>query len=112
MTPGRRHLPILRIVVVWLVTAATLLVLSALLSKVDVTNFAVALVSAALIGLINAFVWPVLLRIALPLTVLTLGPGVAVLNGALILAVAAIQPGLHVSSLFSGVGGELVSSSM
>jgi uncharacterized membrane protein YvlD (DUF360 family) len=103
MTSRRPQLPILRVVFVWLLTAATLLLLSALLGDVHVKDFAAALASAALIGLINAFVWPVVIRLALPLTVLTLGLGVVVLNGTLILAVAEIQPGLHVSSLFAGV---------
>jgi superfamily IV 4 TMS phage holin len=42
-------------------------------------------------------------RIALPLTVLTLGLGVIVLNGAMVLLVAAIEPGLKVSSLLAGI---------
>ncbi|MFL5910834.1 MAG: phage holin family protein, partial [Gaiellaceae bacterium] len=103
MTPGRRHMPIVRVILVWLLTAGTLLLLSALLTDVHVRDFASALGSAALIGLINAFVWPVVIRLALPFTVLTLGLGVVVLNGALILAVAAIQPGLTVSTLFAGI---------
>jgi hypothetical protein len=44
-----------------------------------------------------------LIRIALPLTVLTLGLGVVLLNGAMVLLVAEIEPGLHVSSLFAGI---------
>jgi uncharacterized membrane protein YvlD (DUF360 family) len=103
MTPGRRQMPLVRILVVWVFTAATLLGLSALLADVNVKDFGAALVSAALIGLINAFVWPVVIRLALPLTVLTLGLGVVALNGALILAVSAIQPGLEVKTLLAGI---------
>jgi uncharacterized membrane protein YvlD (DUF360 family) len=103
MSSRRRRLPILRIVFVWLLTAATLLVLSALLSDVHVKDFGTALAASALIGLINAFVWPVVIRLALPLTVLTLGLGVVLLNGALILAVSAIEPGLEVSTLLAGI---------
>src|SRR2546421_2115129 len=107
MTPGRRSTPIVRIVVVWLLTAGTLLLLSALLSDVQVEDFSAALAAAALIGLINAFVWPLVIRVALPLTVLTLGLGVVALNGAMVLLVAAIEPGLRISSLFAGVVGAL-----
>src|SRR3954449_6520840 len=95
----RRRRPVLRVVVTWLTAAATLMLLSAVLSSVDVDSFAAALGSAALIGLINAFVWPVVIRLALPITVLTLGLGVLALNGAVVLAVAAIDTGLHVSGL-------------
>ena len=87
----------------WLLTAVTLLVLSALLSGVEVKDFGAALGSALLIGLLNALLWPLVIRIALPLTVLTLGLGAILLNGAMILLVAAIDPGLKISGLFAGV---------
>ena len=51
--------------------------------------------SAAAIGLINALVWPLLIRVALPFTVLTLGLGVLALNGAVVLVVAELDPGMH-----------------
>jgi uncharacterized membrane protein YvlD (DUF360 family) len=94
---------VLRVLLVWLLTAGTLLALSAVLTDVHVKDFGAALASAALIGLVNAFIWPLLIRFALPLTVLTLGLGAVVLNGAMILLVSAIDPGLHVSSLFAGI---------
>jgi uncharacterized membrane protein YvlD (DUF360 family) len=98
-----RTIPVIRVLVVWVATALTLLLLSVILSDVDVENFGVALVAAALIGLINAFVWPLVIRIALPLTVLTLGLGVIVLNGAVVLLVTLLEPGLKVESLSSGI---------
>ncbi len=97
------RLPILRILIIWPLSAGTLLLLSALLSGVHVKDFGSALVAAALVGLVNALVWPLVLRLALPLTVLTLGLGVVVLNGAIVLLVAEIEPGLHVSSLGAGI---------
>jgi uncharacterized membrane protein YvlD (DUF360 family) len=101
--PPRRRRTLLRVLVVLLLTAGTLLLLSAILSGVDVKDFGAALLSAALIGLVNALVWPLVIRVALPLTVLTLGLGVVVLNGAMVLLVAALDPGLEVHSLFAGV---------
>ena len=95
--------PIVRIVVVWLASAATLMGVAALLDGVDVEGFGTALIVAAIVGLINALVWPALLRLALPLTVLTLGFGVVLLNGALVLLIAQIDTGLHVSSLGAAV---------
>src|SRR5215211_8475898 len=79
------------------------MLLSALLPGVAVTSFGAALGAAALIGLLNALVWPLLIRFALPFTVLTLGLGVLVLNGVVILTVAAISPGLSVSGLVDGI---------
>src|SRR3712207_9160257 len=97
---GRRAV-YLRVIAIWLITAATLILLSALLSGVEVTSFGAALIASALIGLFNALVWPLVVRLALPFTVLTLGIGVLVLNGAVILAVRAVRPGLVVARVVS-----------
>ena len=87
-----------RVVVVWVITAAALMLLSALLAGFDVEDFGAALASAAAIGLINALVWPLVIRVALPLTVLTLGLGVLVLNGAVVWAVSELEPGMAVDA--------------
>jgi uncharacterized membrane protein YvlD (DUF360 family) len=94
---------IARVLAVWVITAGTLMLLSALLAGFHVHDFAVALVAAALIGLINALVWPFVIRVALPFTVLTLGLGVLVLNGAVVWGVSEIEPGMRVDSLGVGV---------
>jgi uncharacterized membrane protein YvlD (DUF360 family) len=92
-----------RVILVWLITAGALMLLSAILPGLHVEDPEVALIAAALIGLINALVWPLLIRIALPFTVLTLGLGVLVLNGAVILLVAQIEPGFKVDDLWTGI---------
>ena len=98
-----RSVVLLRVIAVGVITAASLMLLSVLLPGVAVTSFGAALGAAALIGLLNALVWPLLIRLALPFTVLTLGLGVLVLNGVVILTVAAISPGLSVSGLLDGI---------
>jgi uncharacterized membrane protein YvlD (DUF360 family) len=100
---AKRRRPVARILVIWLLSTATLLLLSETLSDVHVTSVSAAFAATALIGLLNALVWPIVLRFALPLTVLTLGLGVFVLNGALVLLVSEIQPGFNVSSLSAGI---------
>src|SRR4051794_21001741 len=93
----------LRVVVVWLLTAATLMLLGALLPGLEVKDALAALAAAAVIGLLNAFVYPLLIRIALPLTVLTLGLGAIVLNGLLVLFVGSLEPGFAVNDLGTGI---------
>ena len=92
-----------RILVVWLLTAATLHLLSAILEGFVIEGDGAALVAAALIGLINALVWPLLIRFALPFTVLTLGLGVLALNGAVVMLVSQIEPAMHVTDLAAGI---------
>ena len=94
MTRRRAGLPALaRVLVVLVITAGALMLMSALLAGFDVDGAASALAAAALIGLINALVWPLLIRVALPFTVLTLGLGVLVLNGAVVLVGREPRPG-------------------
>ena len=71
MTGGLR--PVWRLLLVWVVGALTLLLSSWVLPGFSVGSPAEAFVAAALLGLLNALVWPVLVRLLLPLTVLTLG---------------------------------------
>jgi uncharacterized membrane protein YvlD (DUF360 family) len=99
---GRRR-AVSRVIAAWLLTAGAILVLNWLLAGFHVDGDGAALVGAALIGLINALVWPLLIRVALPFTVLTLGLGVLALNGAVVVLVAEIEPGMHVNDLGTGI---------
>ncbi|MBX5470794.1 MAG: phage holin family protein [Thermoleophilaceae bacterium] len=100
-----RRLPrlALRIALVWLLDAGALLLLGAILPGVSVEDFGVAVAAAALIGLANGLVWPLVIRFALPVAVLTLGLGSLVLNGLVILAAAQLDAGLRIDGLFSAI---------
>jgi uncharacterized membrane protein YvlD (DUF360 family) len=93
----------LRILVVLVLDAVALLVLSWLLAGFTVNGVAGAVGTAMVVGVLNAFVWPVLSRLALPLSVVTLGGAALVLNGALVAVAAAISPGAEVNDVWSGV---------
>jgi uncharacterized membrane protein YvlD (DUF360 family) len=101
MVEGRHA--VLRIVVVWVITSLALLILGAILPGFDISSRASALGAAAAISLINALVWPLIIRIALPFTVLTLGLGVLALNGGVILLVAELDPGLRLDGLATAI---------
>jgi uncharacterized membrane protein YvlD (DUF360 family) len=88
---------------VLLLDALILLLLSQLLSGFVLDGAADALAAAALIGLLNALVWPVLARFALPLTVLTLGGAALVLNGVLVTFAIDVLPGAEISGLLEGI---------
>jgi uncharacterized membrane protein YvlD (DUF360 family) len=91
-----------RLVFVLLLDAAVLLLLSELLDGFVLDGAASALGAAALIGLLNALVWPVLARFALPLTVLTLGLGALLLNGLLVTVAIDALPGAEISGVLEG----------
>ena len=83
--------------------AGVLLLLAGLLGDFSLDGFWTALLLAAVMGLANAVVWPVLLRFALPFTVATLGFGALIVNGAVLLGAAAIIPQVHVDGLFAAI---------
>lgn len=100
---GRGLRPVLRIVVIWLSTAFALWFLAWLLPGLDVEDVETAMAAAALLGLLNATAWPLIIRLALPLTVLTLGLFPLLLNGLIIGLNAYLLPGFAVQDLATGV---------
>jgi uncharacterized membrane protein YvlD (DUF360 family) len=92
-----------RALVVLLLDAVALLLLSAVLSGFVLAGAGTAIAAAALIGVLNALVWPVLARLALPLTVLTLGVGALLLNGVLVAFAIDLLPGGEIGGVLEGV---------
>ncbi|MGC1853674.1 MAG: phage holin family protein, partial [Solirubrobacterales bacterium] len=88
---------------VLLLDALTLLLLSQVLSGFVLDGAPSALAAAALIGLLNALLWPALARFALPLTVLTLGGAALVLNGVLVTFAIDVLPGAEIDGVFEGI---------
>ena len=68
----------------WLLIALVFWAATGLLPGIDVPSFGAVLVTTALIAILNALLWPLLIRLLLPLTVLTFGLGSLVLNAAII----------------------------
>jgi uncharacterized membrane protein YvlD (DUF360 family) len=93
MTAARRTLGYLaRMLALWLVTALAFWALAALLPGIAVPSFDGALVTTALIAILNRLLWPLLTRLFLPITVLTLGLGALVGNALIImLAINAVD---------------------
>jgi putative membrane protein len=79
-----------------LVSALSVFIAAYVLPGVDVTSFTAALVVAVVLGVMNAFVKPVLTILTLPISIITLGLFSIILNGLLILLVDAIVPGFQV----------------
>jgi uncharacterized membrane protein YvlD (DUF360 family) len=96
-----------RVFVVWLSTAATLVLVSALFSGIQVDSWGAAVTAAAIIGLLNALLWPLIVRVALPLTVATLGLAAIILNGGIVLLASAVDVGLKVNSLAAAIAATI-----
>jgi len=84
----------------WLVSGLAIIITAYLLPGVRVAGFFAALVTALILGLINAFIRPVLILLTLPLNILTLGLFTLVINALLIMLAAAIVPGFTVQGFW------------
>lgn len=91
-----------------LITALGLWVADRLLPGITITGTGALIVSALLLGIVNAVVRPILLILTFPLTVVTLGLFVFVVNGISLGIAAALVPGFHIAGLWSATLGAIV----
>ena len=101
---------LLRLLLVWLINTVALIAVAYLMPSISVSSFGAALVAALVLGLINAVVRPVLVLLTLPVTILTLGLFIFVLNGLLFWAVGAWLEGFSVGGFWAGVFGAILFS--
>ena len=100
----------MRLLIVWLLNAASLLVVAYLLPSIEVSGFGGALITAAVIALVNVLIRPLLVILTLPVTVITLGLFFLVINGLLFLLVSYLLESFEVQSLWSGILGAILYS--
>ncbi|PIF75733.1 putative membrane protein [Variovorax sp. 54] len=100
----------MRILLKWLLSAVALLAVAYLYSGVQVQSFGSALLAAAVIGLLNMIVRPVLVILTLPVTIVTLGLFLFVINALLFWAASGMLGGFHVSGFFAALLGSLIYS--
>jgi putative membrane protein len=91
----------MRIILNWFIQAVAIIIVAYLLPGVTVASFWTALILAVVLGAINTFVKPILVLLTLPLTIVTLGLFILVLNALLIMLAGAIVPGFLVSGFLS-----------
>lgn len=99
-----------RLIVRWLLAACALLAVTYLYSGVEVRSFGSALLAAAVIGLFNATLRPVLIILTLPVTVVTLGLFLFVINALLFWAAASVLDGFFVAGFGAALLGSLIYS--
>jgi len=90
----------LSFVLQWLASGVAILITAYLLPGVAVTGFFAALVTALILGLVNAFIRPLLILFTLPLNILTLGLFTLGISALLVMLAAAIVPGFAVKGFW------------
>lgn len=100
----------MKLIFKWLLSAAALLLVAHLYSGVQVNNFTAAMVAALVIGLLNTVVRPILVLLTLPVTLVTLGLFLFVINALMFWTAGSLLAGFHVNGFGAALVGSLVYS--
>ena len=100
----------MKIILRWLLLAAALLLVAHLYSGVVIGSFGAAMLAAFVIGLFNTLLRPILVLLTLPVTVLTLGLFLFVINALMFWAAATVLDGFGVAGFWAALIGSLIYS--
>jgi putative membrane protein len=104
----------LQFLLTWLATAVSLIVTAFIVPGLDIASFSSAVIGAGVLGLVNAIVKPILIIFTLPLTILTLGLFLFIINaikGDSLIALSLVgylTPGFTVAGFFPALFGSIV----
>ena len=101
-----------KMILKWLLSAAALLGVAYIYGGVSVASFSSALVAALVIGLLNMLVRPVLVLLTIPITLLTLGLVLFVINALMFWAASGLVGGFHVAGFWAALLGSLIYSAL
>jgi putative membrane protein len=97
-------------VIRWLVTTVAVLVTAHLIPGISYEGWGTLLGASLLLGIINAFVRPILLLLSLPWIIITMGLFIFVINALLLMLVSKIIPAFQVAGFWSAFFGAIVIS--
>ena len=98
------------LILVWILNAVALLAVAYLLPGITVASFGSALIAALVLGLVNMLVKPVLVLLTLPITIVTLGLFLIVINALLFWFVGSVLKGFQVNGFWWAVAGAILYS--
>lgn len=98
------------LILVWLLNAVALLIVAYLLPGITVVGFGSALIAALILGLLNTLIKPVLILLTLPITIVTLGLFLLVLNALMFWLAGSILKGFQVNGFWWAVAGTFLYS--
>ena len=104
------EIEMMTLLLVWILNAVALLVVAYVLPGIVVASFGSALLAALVLGLINMLVKPILILLTLPITIVTLGLFLLVINALMFWLAGSILKGFQVNGFWWAVGGALLYS--
>lgn len=100
----------MRLLAVWIINAASLFLVGYLISGIHLGGFGSAMIAALVLGLVNALIRPILVILTLPVTLLTLGLFIFVINALLFLFVGNLLQGFVVHGFGAALLGSILYS--
>ncbi|HWK69226.1 phage holin family protein [Pollutimonas sp. M17] len=100
----------MEIILVWILNAVALLIVAYILPGITVASFGSALIAALVLGLLNTLVKPVLILLTLPITIVTLGLFLLVLNALVFWFAGSVLKGFQVNGFWWALLGAFVYS--
>ncbi len=98
------------LILVWILNALALIAVANFVPGIHVDGFTAALIAAFFLGLVNTLIRPIFLVLTLPVTMITLGLFIFVINGLMFWFTGSILKGFVVESFWSGVVGAVLYS--
>jgi putative membrane protein len=99
-----------RILIAWLITTIAILLAAYLIPGIRIANAGAVIIGAAILGILNAFLKPILVVLTFPLTIVTLGLFLLVINALMFLLAGSLVKGFEVNSFWSALLGSLIVS--
>ncbi len=100
----------MKLLIIWALNALALIAVANFVPGIHVDGYPAALLAAFLLGLVNALIRPILFVLTLPITLVTLGLFIFVINGLLFWWVGSSLSGFSVDSFWHGVLGAVLYS--
>ena len=94
----------------WLILTVSIIITAYLLDGIRVSGFFSAFSAAAILGILNAFLRPILFILTLPLNIVSLGLFTFVINAILLMMVQGVIPGFQIHGFWSAIFGSLLIS--
>ncbi len=100
----------MRLLLVWILNALALLTVANLMPGIHLDGFQAALIASLFLGLVNTLIRPFLVILTLPVTMLTLGLFILMINGLLFWFTGSVLKGFVVNGFWYGVAGAMLYS--
>ncbi len=101
---------LLRLLIIWTLNALALIAVASFVPGIRVDGFLAAFIAAFILGLVNTLIRPIFVILTLPVTVITLGLFILVINGLMFWFAGSILRGFYVDSFWHGVLGAVLYS--